>query len=564
MEHDRLIQLLQLYCDGQLSADETAELEQELLRSPEAQRLFWEHTSLHGLIYEAAQLKWAETSESEEAAASDDRATGTETAVGAGLSGWFQAWAGRLGGGWKLTGAAATLLLLLGAVLFQIGVFTPTVAMIAQAQDAHWAHHSQPASPGSWLKPGRLILQRGSVQLNFKNGAQAVFEAPAELTLESGLSVFCHLGRFWFQAPTQARGFSAHTKDWTARDLGTEFGLSTPESGSPEVHVFAGHVALQSRRATVSRVEDLLENQAVKMTPTNLTRIPANRAGFLTGTELAQRGLPEVERKQALWEQSRRDLNADPAAILHYTFEEEPYWSRTPTNEAASGTAETVGRITGCAWSEGRWPGQRALTYTNLEDNVRLHLPQRFQAFSSFVWIRVDGLPNNFVHSLMSGDSEQPGTIRWTIHNNGTIRFGLARSSPGPEASWYVGSSPSVIKKELFGQWLMVALVYDGTNATHYLNGKAVWNGSVRSPGDLSFGWVEIGNWGASTDHPDFQWAKNRDANFFTRRFYGRIDEVAVLTRPLSPEEIERVYETGRPLEPATVADAGANKRSAP
>jgi len=47
MEETRLDYLLNLYLDQGLAASEKAELEALLLRSGDARRYFWKHTSLH-------------------------------------------------------------------------------------------------------------------------------------------------------------------------------------------------------------------------------------------------------------------------------------------------------------------------------------------------------------------------------------------------------------------------------------------------------------------------------------------------------------------------------------
>ena len=558
MEDDRLIHLLELYLDGGLSAAQKDEFERELLQSARSRRLFWEHTSLHGLMHEAATLKWADAAQEVEHKVEKRRPERSP-----GVLAWIRNWPGP-GWGWKLAGATGALAAILVLLALGTGLFQRSVATISLAQDVEWADSARPVMAGATLKPGPLRLINGSIQLNFKNGAQVVFESPAEIELVSHDRLFCRTGRFWVHAPPSARGFELATATFAVEDMGTEFGLSAPPDGLPEVHVFTGHVAVERFDTPSKFVEDLLENEAVAVTSTNLASIPVDRSGFLSSTELAHRQLPETQSKHEMWLRVSESIDADPAAILHFTFQEEPYWSRIATNQAVHGLNESNGRIMGATWSVGRWAGKKSLVFTNLNDRIRVSMPQRFRAFTSFAWVRVDGLPNTFIHSLISGVSEEPGTVRWTIHHDGKLRFGFANASNTPQASWNVGMSPSVIKKELFGQWTMLALVFDGTNGTHYVNGEPVWTGAMRGPEDAFFGRADVGNWEASPDHPDFQWAKNQGTHFFTRRFVGAMDEIGVLTRPLSPEEIQELYEAGRPLEPAQVATAETDRTEVP
>ena len=561
MDRERIIELFYLYFDGQLSSADKEDLEQQLLLSETAREEFWVHASLHGLLHEAATLKWAEGSHTNNQTDCEanqklkvlDSAAGDRNDAYAWATGWLRqtVW------GWKTVGAAVALITLVGIVLNRDQLFNKSVATVTVAHETTWSDDSLSFAEGALLKPGRMNLTHGSVALSFKNGAQVVFEAPAEIELLSRRSVFCRTGRLWVYSPPEAHGFTLKTEEVEVKDMGTEFGLSVPPAGPEEVHVFSGHVLVQGSDLSSLPPVDLLENQAAMVTSSNLISIPLNRVGFLTSHELTRRKLPEIQRKKEMWERSIKTIDSDPTTILHFTLQNEPYWSRTLVNRAEHVNVPISGLVVGCVWAEGRWPGKRALAFANVSDRVRLNLPQQFTEFTAFMWLRVDGLPNSFVHSLMTGDSEEPGTVRWTIHNNGTIRFGVANASSGPEAAWTVGSSPSRIGGEIFGQWIMVALVFDGKEATHYLNGQPVWTGKIRGPEKLSFGWVEIGNWTATPSHPDFQWAKNRGTAYFTRRFFGLLDEVGVLTRAMPMDEIQRLYEVGRPLEAASVTGGG-------
>jgi len=50
MKPDRLEELLQRYIDRRLTPPERVELEQELLSSPAARRVFWQQLHLEGIL----------------------------------------------------------------------------------------------------------------------------------------------------------------------------------------------------------------------------------------------------------------------------------------------------------------------------------------------------------------------------------------------------------------------------------------------------------------------------------------------------------------------------------
>jgi anti-sigma factor RsiW len=550
MEDPRLTHLLNGYFDGDLTGAEKVELERILKESAEARRFFWEYATLNALTHEASKWKWAETSQAEEPEAASVGAASGPTARKSRV-GWI-GWTWGLGWRWGL--AAGFALLLGGSALFYWSVTASRdVARLARAVDAEWANGTYGPGVGALLAPGWLRLARGAVEVEFRSGARVVFEGPAEIQLISEMESFCQLGRFRVQVPEEAHGFKMEIAGLDVVDLGTEFGLSVPPAGQAEVHVFAGRVEV-TRTNPVPASLLLEEGEAVRVEPEAFLRMDASHTGFLSGADLARRELPEVRRRYQEWKEASRALNADPATILHYTFEDESTWDQVLTNQVAKAEPETHGTIVGCQWVEGRWPGKKSLQFNDAQDRVRLRLPQPFKVMTFLAWARVDGLPNAFVHSILTADREQAGSVRWTISHAGEMRLGLASKGTGPEAVWRVGISPAVISKDHLGQWLLLATTYDGATVTHYLNGQLVSSGKVAAPETLEFGWVELGNWVATPEHPDFQWAKGRAQSFFDRHFDGRIGEVAVLARVMTAEEILRLFKSGQALSPPALA----------
>ena len=129
-----------------------------------------------------------------------------------------------------------------------------------------------------------------------------------------------------------------------------------------------------------------------------------------------------------------------------------------------------------------------------------------------------------------------------------------SRYSGKPEANWEALNAADAIPPSRFGQWVMLVSVFDGKRMSHYVDGRLVASAGAAGPSPLLIGPVELGNWGVTRSHPDFQWAKDFDAGFFARGFAGRIDEFALLSRALTPDEIHRLYEIGRPDAPEPAA----------
>ncbi|HUR45283.1 MAG TPA: hypothetical protein VMZ27_05330, partial [Candidatus Saccharimonadales bacterium] len=324
MDENRLTELLNLYLDGNLNAAERQELERELLASPAARQHFWKYTSLHAFTLEAAQLKWSEharESVQKASATAEPRITLLERALS-----WVSAWRWT----WSHVLATSAGVVLVFAVI-AVGYANRTVATLARAVDVEWVDAKNSPVLGADLKRGWLHLKQGAVEVTFRSGANVVFEAPADICLVSEMEARCTLGRFRAQVPPQAHGFKLSVNNLQVVDLGTEFGLSVPPSGSAEVHVFTGRVQV-SRGAQDAPTLDLLEGEAVKAEGDGFSHMDANEAGFLRDSELARRGLPGLEQQRAAWRAASRALTMDPGTILHYTFLDQTSWSSILTN----------------------------------------------------------------------------------------------------------------------------------------------------------------------------------------------------------------------------------------
>jgi hypothetical protein len=98
------------------------------------------------------------------------------------------------------------------------------------------------------------------------------------------------------------------------------------------------------------------------------------------------------------------------------------------------------------------------------------------------------------------------------------------------------------------GKWTHLVSVFDGEgkNIRHYVNGQFISSTPIKRSVPLKLGAVEIGNWGVRVDQPKWASLKNADPSYLKRHWTGCIDEFALLSRPLSEEEVRRSYEQGR------------------
>jgi ferric-dicitrate binding protein FerR (iron transport regulator) len=143
------------------------------------------------------------------------------------------------------------------------------VGRIRAAKTPDWAGEAQ-GDEGARIRVGQEFdLLRGLVELEFRNGARVTLEGPAICRIESSNRVLLTGGRLLADVPPAAVGFTVDTPSARVVDLGTRFGVVVGSDGSPEIHVLAGSVRVESERLPPERLE---VDQASRYSPDGETR----------------------------------------------------------------------------------------------------------------------------------------------------------------------------------------------------------------------------------------------------------------------------------------------------
>lgn len=96
------------------------------------------------------------------------------------------------------------------------------------------------------VKSGLLLDEtEGLLRLDFKNGAVVAIEAPAKLTVRSGMEITLEAGRLNAWCPETAHGFKVRTASAALTDLGTSFGVSASAGGRSDFLVLDGAVEVE-------------------------------------------------------------------------------------------------------------------------------------------------------------------------------------------------------------------------------------------------------------------------------------------------------------------------------
>jgi hypothetical protein len=555
MKESRLASLIDSYIAGVLSAAEEDELRHWLTLSEDGRVQFERHISSYEITHPGSRLpNLAEFLDGSQAAPeafaaafTPGRISGRELFRTA-----FHTWQG-----WSALSACAAVLICAGVVLFRASPapmvpFQPpstdiagSVAVVRMAANVKWLNVSNEIFSGDTLPTGRVQIAQGAVQLEFKRGARLVLEGPADLQLVSDNEAFLHAGKVTAHVPETAHGFRVTAPSVAVTDLGTEFGLLALSNKPAEVHVFSGVVAM-ARPSTDPR--QLTQGQGARIESRRVRNINAKSKGFLFEDDLELRVQSEQHDRYARWREWARGLSQDPATLVHFTFEDHADSARQLANVGFAAPQRTDASITGCTWTSGRWPDKRALSFNLSDDRIRFSVPGTLTSLTYMAWLRIDNLVN-LSNALAITESGQIGEVHWQVYRDGRVALSSHSGSGSTvDQSWDRGLSPPVFTPDRLGKWTHLVSVFDGDakNIRHYVNGQFISSTPIKRSVPLKLGAVEIGNWGVRVDQQKWASLKNADPSYLKRHWTGCMDEFALLSRPLTEEEVRRCYDQGR------------------
>lgn len=444
-----------------------------------------------------------------------------------------------------ITSAAAMLFVVLFARFAPVkGQFV--VGKLADTIHARWEDPTGQINPGCDVFVGSMNLIEGLAEIVLDSGAIAVFEAPARFTLESAHSIYLQQGRLVIKINRASEeAFVVRSPHASIVDYGTEFGVQVDASFNTVAHVYQGKVELRSGS------NPLRFEKSLALTPNQ-----AGQADVL-GQVSTEHGISErfirpdefdIRLKASKgsgyhrWLLYSQALRKDPSLAAYYTFEIDPGKPDVLVNFAENTAGDLNGKFYSAAnadkpvWCQGRWPQKSALSFdrtqlqyveTATDEKLSINGPITIAA-----WIycakTTDGghivsnriPPRSFCNYQLGYRS--PSASEW-MHN-----IHLARKLNSDD------SKNQVCSKKLpdLSGWILVAATHDNETLKFYLNGSLV---------DTKFWPQKL----ESMDAPLIIGSDYAPGDF--SRFNGKIDEILIAGRVFSEEEINQMYEAGRP-----------------
>jgi ferric-dicitrate binding protein FerR (iron transport regulator) len=444
---------------------------------------------------------------------------------------------------------AAAAALLLAAIIFYPSLSRPTstalanaappgVAVLAGVAGAVWSEPS-PAPDGT-LTPGRLKLESGMAAIEFNSGARLLLEGPAEVDLVSTMEANFRSGKLRANVPPPAHGFSINTPSTRVVDLGTTFGLAVHPDGSTRIKVMDGKVELRHGSSVHPLETDAAASVDAAGNPAAV-RIPDE--AFPSEENFMERIATGARHSTTRWQAATAALAKDPATLISFNFQESTPSSRSVRNQAANAPVESHGTLVGTGWTEGRWPGKHALEFNGRSDRMLFKLSGSSPAATYLAWLRVDSLPNLY-NILLMPDTSKKSALQWMLQKSGEMRLTLTNDLAAPTTSkgWEPPVKAAAISNPDLGRWVFLASTYDSTtgDVTHFRDGRIIGTGTFPLGLPVVFDSYSFGNWAETT-------AGESAAPDRFRNLVGSLDEFAILSRAMSPDEIEQFYQSGKP-----------------
>jgi hypothetical protein len=422
------------------------------------------------------------------------------------------------------------------------------LATAIQIQGAQWEPGAG-ATPGegSVVTSGRLRLRSGRLTLAFFSGASLTIEGPADLELLAADRVFCHHGKLRIRVPRGAEGFTVLAPGYEVVDLGTEFGLNLEPGGKSRVMVFEGQAAVsvldKDGRSVRGALLDGRRSVDVDPGAGRIQEVPPRPEAFVAiakfvpaPLELAPAYATEI-------------LAAKPWGYWRF---ERLTDGRVPNEVPDRPALKALGGVGlerspgGNCWARFR-RGNAAQAF--LMDGV--WAPPRAGGYAVEVWVQADlPSPSAFAQTALVGLIERDSAEaekhlayleltargRRSPHEPCAVRF-LDRWPADVWGGVDVFSRRTVVPS----LWHHVVGQKSGERLELYVDGECVGTSPVKlNAGDAADAatapcYLLVGRLKQWHQHPSE-----------VRAFEGRLDELAIYDRPLTPEEIRRHARLGK------------------
>lgn len=519
-------QLIDDLLDGSISEADFLRLEAEMDVSREARDAYYDRVSLTTMLRDEAGISSSKTT-----IAPFPRSSHARIAVPSAVAAAIIALAAI--GGWVLGHRSGDV----SPRLAQQEPEASGFAVLSESSGAKWTSDFS-LSRGDLVPGGPLTLQEGTIQLDLFSGVTVVVEGGTEFEVISPMELFVTRGKVRAQVPEPAQGFRIRTHTGDLVDLGTEFSLDvTPDHA--DVSVVDGKVEWHRGDELV---RTLVEGEAYRHgLDGNDEEISFKEDSVRRITDVEKELLSQRKERRETWLAHRSSFANDPRLLVYYPMTGNS-GSRRELVDASPNHRNGV--IVGAHRTADRWgTDNAAIDFSPAGSRVRTVIPGEFESVTFYCWVRIDSV-DRWYNSLFLTDGHELHEPHWQIMNDGRMFFSVKAVEERGKKDKYIAYSPSIWTPADSGKWMQLATVYDGKNytTTHYSNGKEISRDVIPNglrPDKVTIASASIGNWSEPRHRTD--------PEFAVRNLNGAIDEFAIFSEALSGDEIQTLYQLGRP-----------------
>ena len=406
------------------------------------------------------------------------------------------------------------------------------VATVSSGVDAVFADG---LSLGSRLTPGTVRLQQGVAQVAFDRGAVVVLEGPAELEIVDAETCRLVSGSLSADVLPEAAGFSIAAGGFRISEHDARFGLRAGPRNVTEIHSFGSNLQLVDFRGPVGAVRHLAPGHAVRWEANcDAAEFASNPDAFVTREELGRRRRQNEKHSYSRWvDYSQRWLH-DSSVVLRYEF------SKSNTdgkfiNSVVAGEYLATPRFATPRLISGRWSDKHAMLFDGRTDVLDVDNQEAIQLrgnFSLALWLRTRSFPRrDWTRIVGKGFGSDRNYGLWMDPQGELLWQVCSDSDPQSQEEWDRLSLRSAPMK--IGEWQLVVGVVDGDQLMVYVDGELQNSGMAPQEIATSDDPLTIGFYDDVPGHAEY--------------FCGELDELILLNRALAPEEIQQMYDAGKP-----------------
>ncbi|MBX2852294.1 MAG: FecR domain-containing protein [Phycisphaeraceae bacterium] len=398
------------------------------------------------------------------------------------------------------------------------------VATLTAEHDARWAWAE--LTVGDTLNAGqRLTLAAGFAEVTTLSGAVAILEAPATIELlDNHNAIRLHAGKLLGSCRSDSsKGFSVHTPNALVVDIGTEFGVEVDEQRQTFAHVYVGEVEVSSLEGNGADTVRLVTGQTAVVRIDNVTAIVDSAPRrFVRGVPLSNyQAMVLAGRPMCYW---RGPIEDTTRLVIDHG------WLGAHGQASESLKSDAMGFVPEDASGSLHYvdPGSPASVTVPYREAFEL---TKDYTISLWCWIE----PSHQDVMRIVSTRVESGGIGLGVNGRGDRASGGMPAS-APILSIFQEHDIIATRAMPTNRWSHLVVTVDGSRNTRmFIDGEET---QVKiMPGG---GAIERDD---KTDNQPLMIGRNPYTERGVQAWEGRLDELAIYNRVLSPEEIKQHFD---------------------